>query len=82
MNSAILTITCLSLFYFGYRYYSQFLSSKVYSINNQKTPAHEFQDGVDYVPTNKHIASTILIIAMAVLLFMSFVNGLARMWHM
>ena len=55
MNSAILTITCLSLFYFGYRYYSQFLSSKVYSINNQKTPAHEFQDGVDYVPTNKHI---------------------------
>ena len=55
MNSAILTITCLSLFYFGYRYYSQFLSTKVYSINNQKTPAHEFKDGVDYVPTNKHI---------------------------
>ena len=55
MNSAILTLVCLSLFYFGYRYYSQFLSSKVYDLNNSKTPAHEFNDGVDFVPTDKHI---------------------------
>ena len=55
MNSAILTLICLSMFYFGYRYYSQFLSTKVYGIKNQKTPAHEFQDGIDYVPTDKHI---------------------------
>ena len=55
MSSAILTLVCLSLFYFGYRYYSQFLSSKVYDLNNSKTPAHEFNDGVDFVPTDKHI---------------------------
>ena len=55
MNSAILTLVCLSLFYFGYRYYSKFLSSKVYDLNNSKTPAHEYNDGVDFVPTDKHI---------------------------
>ena len=55
MSSAILTLVCLSLFYFGYRYYSQFLSSKVYDLNDSKTPAHEFNDGVDFVPTDKHI---------------------------
>ena len=55
MNSAILTLVCLSLFYLGYRYYSKFLSSKVYDLNNSKTPAHEYNDGVDFVPTDKHI---------------------------
>ena len=40
----------------GYLVYSRYLASKVFALDeNRKTPAHEFKDGVDYVPTNKWI---------------------------
>ncbi len=56
MNSALLTIISLSIFYLGYKFYSKYIASKIYELdNNQKTPSHEFKDGVDYVPTNKHV---------------------------
>ncbi len=56
MNSALLTLISLSCFYLGYRFYSQYISQKIYNLNNdEKTPAHEFEDGIDYVPTNKHV---------------------------
>ena len=56
MNSALLTGISLLLFYLGYKFYSKYISEKIYDLdNNQKTPAHEFEDGVDYVPTNKHV---------------------------
>ena len=56
MNSALLTLIGLSCFYLGYRFYSQYISQKIYNLNNdEKTPAHEFEDGIDYVPTNKHV---------------------------
>lgn len=44
------------LFFLGYRYYSSYLARKVYVLDPAfVTPAHEFNDGVDYVPTNKHV---------------------------
>ena len=56
MNSALLTLIGLSCFYLGYKFYSKYISEKIYDLNNnQKMPAHEFEDGIDYVPTNKHI---------------------------
>ncbi len=56
MNSAIITGISLFLFYVGYKFYSKYIGEKIYGLdNNQKTPAHEFEDGIDYVPTNKHI---------------------------
>ena len=46
----------LFLFFVGYRYYSRFLGDKIYRLNpNYITPAHQFNDGVDYVPANKYI---------------------------
>src|SRR5690625_2289758 len=40
----------------GYFLYSKYLGSRVYQLNARfRTPAHEFQDGVDYVPTNKYV---------------------------
>ena len=61
MNAALLTAICLLSFYLGYRFYSQYISKKIYDLNNDnKTPAHEFEDGVDYVPTNRHILSVLL----------------------
>ena len=56
MNSIYLTIFGLTSFFLGYKFYSKFISEKIYEINEDiKTPAHEFNDGVDYIPTNKHI---------------------------
>ncbi|MCV2489920.1 carbon starvation protein A [Geodermatophilus sp. YIM 151500] len=44
------------LFFLGYRYYSRYLARKVYALDPAfVTPAHEFNDGNDYVPTNKHV---------------------------
>jgi carbon starvation protein len=44
------------LFFLGYRYYSSYLATRVYGVDPAfVTPAHEFSDGVDYVPTNKHV---------------------------
>jgi carbon starvation protein len=44
------------LFFLGYRYYSSYLARKVYALDPAYvTPAHAFNDGVDFVPTNKHV---------------------------
>jgi carbon starvation protein len=44
------------LFFLGYRYYSTYLAQKVYALEPAYvTPAHEFEDGNDFVPTNKHV---------------------------
>ncbi len=40
----------------GYLIYSRYLSERVFSLDDRRrTPAHEFNDGVDYVPTNRWI---------------------------
>jgi carbon starvation protein len=44
------------LFFLGYRYYSSYLAHRVYGVDPAfVTPAHEFEDGNDFVPTNKHV---------------------------
>ncbi len=56
MNSAILTISCILFFLAGYKFYSKYLSEKIFELSNdEKTPAHNYRDNIDYVPTNKHI---------------------------
>ena len=56
MNSIFLVLFAFSFFYIGYRYYSKYISSKIFNLqDNSLTPAHTQNDGVDYVPTKKHI---------------------------
>jgi carbon starvation protein len=44
------------LFFLGYRYYSAFLSERIYALDPAfVTPAHHLNDGIDFVPTNKHV---------------------------
>lgn len=44
------------VFFLGYRYYSKFIAEKIYQLDpNFVTPAHQYKDGVDYVPTNKWV---------------------------
>ena len=41
---------------FGWFLYSKFIATKIYQLDpNFVTPANEFNDGVDYVPTNKYV---------------------------
>jgi carbon starvation protein len=44
------------LFALGYRFYSAYLAKRVYALDPDfVTPAHAYKDGIDFVPTNKHV---------------------------
>ena len=56
MSSVFLVIFGLIGFSFGWFVYSKFIAEKIYRLDpNYETPAHKFNDGVDYVPTNKFV---------------------------
>jgi len=60
MNSALLAIIALGLLSLAYRFYSKYIAIKIFELadlDNKKipTPAYEFQDDQDYIPTNNEI---------------------------
>ncbi len=56
MSSIALLLVGISAFATGYLVYSRFIAQRIYSLDpDYKTPAHEFEDGVDFVPTNRHV---------------------------
>ena len=56
MNSLTIVIISFFIFILGYRFYSKFISENIFNINSKDiTPAHKKNDGVDYVPTSKHM---------------------------
>jgi carbon starvation protein len=56
MPAIVVAVSVLALFALGFIYYSRYLAEKVYALDPAfVTPAHEFSDGVDFVPTNKHV---------------------------
>ena len=57
MSSVILVLFGLSFFYLGYRFYSKFIGDQIFGINDKQVsmPSKNFNDGIDYVPTKKHI---------------------------
>lgn len=56
MPAIVLVVIVLGIFFVGYRYYSSYLANKVYGLDPAfVTPAHSLQDGVDFLPTNKHV---------------------------
>ncbi|HEX2177472.1 MAG TPA: carbon starvation protein A [Nocardioidaceae bacterium] len=56
MPAAVIAVVVGGLFWLGWRYYSAYLAQKVYALDPAiVTPAHEFNDGIDFVPTNKHV---------------------------
>ena len=57
MSSIFLVIAGLLIFFLGYRFYSNYLGKRIYDINdtNFSMPSSSFEDGVDYIPTKKHI---------------------------
>src|SRR2546421_361227 len=56
MNALPLILFFLAVIAIGYRYYSAFLAAKVMALEDSRvTPAHRFEDGSNYVPTNKWV---------------------------
>ncbi len=56
MPAIVIALAVGSAFFLGYRFYSDYLARKVYALDPAfATPAHTMEDGVDYVPTNKHV---------------------------
>ncbi|MFB3879996.1 MAG: carbon starvation protein A [Armatimonadota bacterium] len=56
MNSLTLLVIAACCFALGYRYYSAFLAARVAMVDpSRQTPAHQFHDGKDYVPTNRYV---------------------------
>lgn len=56
MNALWIALIGLAIFFLGYRFYSRFIAQRIYRLDpDAVTPAHEYNDGVDYVPTNKFV---------------------------
>ncbi|MBR9906681.1 MAG: carbon starvation protein A [Gammaproteobacteria bacterium] len=56
MNAILLMLLGLGAMFLGYVIYSKFIAEKIFKLDpNFRTPAHEFEDGVDFVPTNKYV---------------------------
>ena len=56
MQSIMIVLMGLAGMTFGWFVYSKFIATKIYQLDpNFVTPANEFNDGVDYVPTNKYV---------------------------
>lgn len=56
MTSLWLLIVGVAMMAAGHAFYSRFLSERVYRLDPAfTTPAHQVDDGVDYVPTNKFV---------------------------
>lgn len=57
MNAITIVIASICILAIAYRLYGTFMMVKVLKINDQTpTPAHVFEDGKDYVPTNKWVS--------------------------
>jgi len=53
---ALVTALCFVGYFVGYFLYARFLARRVFSLDDARpTPAHQLEDGVDYVPTRREV---------------------------
>ena len=56
MNAAVVCLAGLAVFALGYRFYSSYLARRVFDLQpDEPVPAVELEDGIDYVPTKRHV---------------------------
>ncbi len=56
INALWIVVAAVAIYLVAYRYYSLFIANKVMGLDpSRATPAVVNNDGLDYVPTNKHI---------------------------
>jgi len=56
LNAAVIAILVFVLYFLAYRFYSSFLSKRIFGLSDDEiTPANEFNDGRDFVPSHKQV---------------------------
>lgn len=56
INAVWIVIAAICTYLIAYRYYSLFIAKRVMVLDSKRmTPAYRFNDGLDYVPTNKYV---------------------------
>lgn len=56
INAVWVVVASVCVYLIAYRYYSRFIADKVFQLDaTRMTPAWKYNDGLDYVPTNKHV---------------------------
>jgi carbon starvation protein len=56
MNSVVVIIIGLVVFFIGYRYYAKYVDTKIVKSDPKRaTPAKMYMDGVEFMPTSKNI---------------------------
>ena len=58
MSASAIALFSIGLFFIAYRFYSQYLANNLFNLSkeiDQETPAHKYNDGIDYSPTKKEI---------------------------
>lgn len=51
-----IVVAAVSVYLIAYRFYSRFIADKVLGLDpSRQTPAYKYNDGLDYVPTNKYV---------------------------
>src|SRR5690606_11565734 len=56
MNGMWLAVMGLTVFMAGWYWYSRYIAERIYRLDpNYVTPAHRYQDGIDFVPTRKWV---------------------------
>jgi carbon starvation protein len=56
MSAVVVALLGIATMALGYFVYSKFIAEKIFALDpGFRTPAHEFEDGVDFVPTNRYV---------------------------
>ncbi len=56
INAVWIVAAAVCVYLIAYRFYSHFIANRVMGLDaNRQTPAYKFNDGLDYVPTNKFV---------------------------
>ena len=56
INALWIVVATIAIYLIGYRFYAQFIANRVMQLDaNRATPAIRLNDGLDFVPTNKHV---------------------------
>jgi carbon starvation protein len=56
INALWIVVAAIAIYLIGYRYYARFIATRVMELDgNRATPAVRMNDGLDFVPTNKHV---------------------------
>ncbi|MET0855850.1 MAG: carbon starvation CstA family protein, partial [Telluria sp.] len=56
INAVWIVAAAVSVYLIAYRFYSLFIAGRVMQLDpKRQTPAYKFNDGLDYVPTNRYV---------------------------